>query len=169
MKVSILVPAYEPVADMVTAVSLRRFSQVDELAQAMQGALSIEVPIFEGRLTEAPASGYVLAFRVPSTVDPQLAQRIIAFDEGRSNIMKRAERHGFVAAVEKQRYFQWCTHPGTDRGYGLVGKRGVAARMQARILSGPYTSARYCAIASDTARDLPGLVAEYLRAYEAMQ
>ncbi len=169
MKVSILVPAFEPIADLPTVVSARQFSEVDELAQAMQGALSIEVPIVEGSLREAPASGYVFAFDVPSTVDPQLAQRIIAFEEDRSDIMKRAERHGFVAAVEKYRYFQWRTHPDADRGYGLVGKRDVAARMQARIISGPYTSARYCMIASDTARDLPGLIAEYLKAYEAME
>lgn len=169
MKVSILVPSYEPVPHLPTVVSARQFSQVDELARAMQGALSIEVPIFEGGLRDAPESGYVFAFDVPSAVDPQLAQRIIAFEEDRSDVMKRAERHGFVAAVEKHRYFQWRTHPNADRGYGLVGKREVAARMQARIISGPYTSARYCMIASDTARDLPGLLAEYLKAYEAMQ
>jgi hypothetical protein len=44
-----------------------------------------------------------------------------------------------------------------------VGKRDVAARMQARIVSGPYTSEHYGLIASDTARGLPGLLAEYLR------
>jgi hypothetical protein len=36
----------------------------------MQAALSIEVPIFEGGLREAPEGGYVFAFDVPSAVDP---------------------------------------------------------------------------------------------------
>jgi hypothetical protein len=167
MKVSILVPAYEPVAHLATTVSARQMFQVDELAQAIQCALSIEIPIFQGTLADAPASGYLLAFQVPSTIDPQLAHRIVAFDEDRSSLMRRVEQHGFVAAVEKQRYFEWRTRRDAERGYGLVGKKDVAAGMPARIVSGPYTSARYGMIASDTARDLPGLIAEYLKAHEA--
>jgi hypothetical protein len=81
--------------------------------------------------------------------------------------MRRVEQHGFVATVEKQRYFEWRARREAERGYGLVGKKDVAARIPARIVSGPYTSARYGMIASDTARDLPSLIAEYLKAHEA--
>lgn len=49
-----------------------------------------------------------------------------------------------------------------------MGRKDVAARMSARIASGPYTSAHYGMIASDTARDLPGLIAKYLKSYDAI-
>lgn len=167
MKVTILVPPYEPAGDAATTDSARQLSRADELAEAIRRALSIDVPVVDGPLAAAPATGYLLAFRVPSTVSPELARRIIAFDEDRSSVMKRLELHGFAGAVEKQRYFEWCTHRDGERGYGLVGRRDVAARMSARVASGPYTSARYGMIASDTAHDLPGLIAEYLKAYDA--
>jgi hypothetical protein len=165
VKVAILVPPY-PHAD-ATASSARQIARADELAGAIRRALSIDVPVVDGTLADAPATGYLLAFRVPSTVDPELARRVIAFDEDRSSIMKRVELLGFAGAVEKQRYFEWCTRPDGDRGYGLVGRKDVVERMPARIAEGPYTSTRYGILASDTARDLPGLIAEYLVAYDA--
>jgi hypothetical protein len=167
MKITIVVPVYEPAAHLATAVSARQQFQVDVLAEAFRGALTTEVTIVEGGLGDAPATGYLLAFQVPSTVDPQLARRIVAFNEDRSSIMKRVELLGLVGAVEKQRYFEWCTRRHDERGYGLVGRTDVAARMSARIATGPYTSAHYGMIASDTALDLPGLVATYLTAYDA--
>lgn len=165
MKVTILVPPYEPAA--AEGAPARQLARADALAEAMRGALAIDVPIVDGPLATAPVTGYLLAFRVPSTVDPEIARRIIAFDEDRASIMKRVEQLGFAAAVEKQRYFEWTTRPDDDRGYGLVGRKDVAARMPARIATGPYTSPRYGLLASDTARDLPALIAEYLRAYDA--
>ena len=112
--------------------------------------------------------GYLLAFAVPPTVGPALARRIVAFNEDRSGIVQRIEQAGFAAAVEKHRYFQWYSQPDRDRGDGLIGRRDVAARMPARIASGPFTGAHYGAIASETARDLPGLIAAYLEAYHAV-
>lgn len=167
MKLAIVVPPYEPGGDVSTSASARQLARADELAEAMRSALAIDVPVVEGPLASAPADGYLLAFRVPSTVDPEVARRIIAFDEDRSSVMKRIEQHGFAGAVEKQRYFEWCTRRDAERGYGLVGRKDVVARIPAQIATGPYTSARYGIIASDTARDLPGLIAEYLRAYDA--
>lgn len=169
MKISIIIPRCKPAANLATAVAARRLFQVDELAKAIRDTLSMGAlpPIVEGTIIEAPASGYLLAFQVPSTVDSQFAHRIIALDEDRSNVMRRLESHEFAAAVEKQRYFEWRTHRDLERGYGLIGKKDIAARMSARIVSGPYTSARYGMIASDTARDLPGLIIEYLKVYEA--
>jgi hypothetical protein len=157
VKVAIVLSPLEPARELVSA---------DELAEAMRVALSIDVPVVAAPLTSAPADGYLLAFHVPSTIDPELARRVIAFDEDRSSIMKRLEQYGFAGAVEKHRYFQWRTQRDDERGYGLVGRKDVAARMPARIAGGPYTSASYGIIASDTARDLPGLIAEYLRAYD---
>jgi hypothetical protein len=167
VKVTLLVPPFETAGAAVATDSARQLAHADALAEAIRGALSIDVPIVDGPLAAAPATGYLLAFRVPATVDPELARRIIAFDEDRATVMKRVEQHGFAGAVEKQRYFEWTTHPDDDRGYGLVGRKDVAARMPARITTGPYTSPRYGLLASDTARDLPGLIAEYLRAYDA--
>jgi hypothetical protein len=166
VKVTLLVPPYQPAGDAATDPA-RQLARADELAEALRATLSIDVPVVDGPLAAAPASGYLLVFRVPSTVDPAVARRIIAFDEDRSSVMKRLELHGFAGAVEKQRYFEWCTRRDDERGYGLVGRKDVVARMSARIASGPYTSAHYGMIASDTARDLPGLIAEYLEAYGA--
>jgi hypothetical protein len=167
VKVAIVVPALETVGHTWPQTSARETARADELAEAMRGALAIDVPVIEGPLSSAPAEGYLLAFRVPSTIDPALARRIIAFDEGRSYIMQRLEQHGFAGAVEMHRYFQWCTQRDRERGYGLVGKKDVAARMSARLPGLPFTSPHYGVIESSTARDLPGLIAEYLKAYDA--
>src|SRR5262245_21107368 len=134
----------------------------------MRHALAIEVPVVEVPLAGAPADGYLLVFhRAPWAVTPELARRIIAFDEDRASVMEDVEQYGFAGAVEKHRYFQWRAQRDKERGYGLVGRKDVAARMPARLAGGPYTSANYAILASDTARDLPGLIAEYLRAYDA--
>ena len=167
MKVAIVVPPYELVGNASTTTSARENDAADELAEAMRRALAIDVPVIEGPLSGAPAEGYLLAFRVPWVIDPALARRIIAFDEDRSSIMKRVEQHGFAGAVEMHRYFQWRTQRDRERGYGLIGKKEIAARMSALRSSGPYTSAHYDIVASDTARNLPELIAEYLKAYDA--
>jgi hypothetical protein len=167
MKISILIPVHDAAAARPNLASARELCHADQLAEAMRGALGIEVPILEGSLADAPATGYLLAFTVPSTVDPALARRIVAFDEDRSGIVQRIEHAGFAAAVEKHRYFQWYSQPDRDRGSGLIGRKDVAARMPARIANGPFTGAHYGAIASETARDLPGLIAAYLAAYDA--
>jgi hypothetical protein len=167
VKVAIVVPALETAGHTWPQTPARETARADELAEAMRSALEIDVPVIEGPLSSAPADAYLLAFQVPSTIDPALARRIIAFDEGRSYIMQRLEEHGFAGAVEMHRYFQWCTQRDSERGYGLVGKKDVVARMSARVPEGPYTSANYGVIASDTARNLPELIAEYLKAYDA--
>jgi hypothetical protein len=163
VKVTIVVPSS---AD--APVAAHEMESAGELAEAMRNALAIDVPVVEVPLASVPMDGYLFVFhRVPWVVDPEVARRIIAFDEDRSSIMKNVEQHGFAGAVEKYRYFQWSAQREKERGYGLVGRKDVVARMPARIASGPYTSASYGIIASDTARDLPGLIAEYLKAYDA--
>jgi hypothetical protein len=166
VKVAIVVPPYASAS--AASTSAREQGSVDELAEAMRSALAIDVPVLETPLAGLPADGYLIVFHtVPWTVDAEVARRIIAIDEGRSSIMKNLEQHGFAGAVETHRYFLWRTQRDQERGDGLVGKKHVAARMSARVLSGPYTSANYGMLASDTARDLPGLIAEYLKAYDA--
>jgi len=168
VKVAIVIPPVETAGSAWPQASARETTRADELAEAMRVALAIDVPVLEAPLASAPADGYLLVFHtVPWVVDPALARRIIAFDEGRAYIMKDVEQYGFAGAVEMHRYFQWCTQRDTERGDGLVVKKDVAARMSARLLSGPYTSASYGMIASDTARNLPELIAEYLKAYDA--
>jgi hypothetical protein len=122
MKITILVPVYEAVAGPATAVSAREQFRIDALAEVLRGTLAGELTVIEGGFDDAPATGYLLGLQVSSTVDPQFARRIIAFNEDRSTIMKRLELHGFAAAIEKQRYFEWCTRPEAERGYGLVGR-----------------------------------------------
>ncbi len=160
MKVTILVPVNARPA----AVAEQPW-HVDELAKAVGDALAIEVPIVEGMLADAPATGYVIVFELRADAPVQQGPRIVAFDADRSSIMKRVESHNLAAAVEKQRYFQWRTRREQERGYGLVGRKDVVARMPAEITTGPYTSARYGLISSDAARDLPTLLASYLTTY----
>ena len=168
MKVAIIIPPRETVGHPWPQTSAREAGRADELAEAMRGALAIDVPVIETPLTSPLPDGYLLVFHtVPWTIGPELARRIIAIDEDRSSIMKNVEQHGFAGAIEKYRYFMWSAQRDKERGDGLVGKKTIAARMSARVLGGPYTSANYGMLASDTARDLPGLIAEYLRAYDA--
>jgi hypothetical protein len=167
VKVAIVIPPHETAGNASTT-SVREAVSADELAEAMRAALAIDVPVIETPLTSPLPDGYLLVFHtVPWTIGPELARRIISIDEDRSSIMKNLEQHGFAGAIEKYRYFQWCTKRDDERGYGLVGRKDVATRMPAQIAGGPYTSASYGIIASDTARDLPGLIAEYLKAYDA--
>jgi hypothetical protein len=177
VKVAIVVPPYNVVGNASTTTSARENAGADELAEAMRVALGIDVPVVEAPLTSAPTEGYLLVFHtVPWVVEPELARRIIAFDEGRAYIMKDVEQYGFAGAVEMHRYFQWRTQRDRERGYGLIGRKDVAARMSEsppssldfpRPALGPYTSAHYDIIASDTARNLPELIVEYLKAYDA--
>lgn len=169
MKVAVVVPPYEAIASPWPTTPAREMTRADELAEAMANALAIDVPVLEVPLASAPADAYLLAFHFgPWVVTPEVARRVIALDEGRAYVMKHVEQFGFAGAVEKHRYFQWRTQRDTERGYGLIGRKEVVARMSAHLPGLPYTSANYGVIESDTARDLPGLIAEYLRAYDAM-
>ena len=168
MKVAIVVPPYAVVGNASTTTSARENAGADELAEAMGVALGIDVPVVEAPLTSAPTEGYLLVFhRGPWVVEPELARRIIAFDEGRAYIMEDVEQYGFAGAVEMHRYFQWRTQRDRERGYGLVGKKAVATRMSARLPGLPFTSPNYGVMESATARNLPELIAEYLKAYDA--
>jgi hypothetical protein len=167
VKVFIVVPPYESAGPAATSGPAHETEGAGELAEAMRGALAIDVPVLVAPLTSAPTDGYLLAFRVPRSIDPSVARRIIAFDEDRSSVMKNVEQYGFAGAVEKHRYFQWRHQRDRERGYGLIGKKDVAARMSAHLAGPPFTSPDYGIISSDTARDLPGLIAEYLKAYDA--
>lgn len=166
MKVAIIVPAFEPVPGLPTATAPRKFHAADSLAKSLGEALGIDVPVVEGSLKDVSMSGYLLVFELPRDFDRQLGPRIVAFFEDRSTIMKSVEERNLAGAVEKHRYFLWRTRRGDERGYGLVGRKDVAQQMGARLLSGPYTSTRYAALAHEGAGDLIELLASYLRAYE---
>lgn len=165
MKITAIVPAFQSVPGLVTARSVRESSDVDAFARAIGDELGIEVTIVEGSVDDVPATGYLLTFDLVLATDAQRARRIILVEADRSNIMKQVETYQLAAAIEKQRYFLWRTDRAAERGDGLVGRRDVAARMGARVATGPYTSAHYGLLASDSAADLPGLLAAYLSAY----
>jgi hypothetical protein len=165
MQTAIIIPADHPDSDLPTATTSRLRYHVDELAQALGATLGIDVPVVEGTLADAPAGGYLLVFGDDADADARLSPRIVAFDADRSTIMTTVERHSLAGAIEKHRYFQWYTRRGDDRGAGVIGRKDIAAAMQARTLGGPYTSEHYAMIASDTATDLVTLLAEYLTAY----
>jgi hypothetical protein len=166
VKVTAIVPAFRPVATLKTATAPRAMHGVDMLARAVGHALCIEVPIVEGTLADAPPDGYLLVFELRYDDDPRLGPRIVAFNQDRSTIMKNVETFNLAAAVEKQIYFQWRMDPQKHRGYGLIGRKDIAERIQADVATtGPYQSARYAALESDTADDLVELLVAYLRAY----
>lgn len=165
VKVSIVIPAVDPTPVLKNAVPPREFHRVEELSTALGEALGVAVPIVEGRLADAPKAGYLIMFGVPRDIDPTLGSRIVAFDEDRSSIMKNVEALNLAAAVEKQRYVAWRMGRTDERRIGVVGRKDVAEHMGARVLSGPYTSARYAGLADDAPGDLIALLADYLRAY----
>jgi hypothetical protein len=161
VKVTAVVPKCEPTPEFPTVVSLREFHHVDRLARAVGVAMATEIAVVEGTIDDAPA-GYVLAFELPTYVDVPNGMRVIAIASGRSYIMKQVEAQRLAGAVELHRYFQWTAHPERERGEGLVGRKDLAERLHARLVSGPYTSANYSWLASDTVKDLPSLIAAYL-------
>jgi hypothetical protein len=148
MKVTAVVPKSDPTP---TSVSLREFDAVDRFARAVGDAIRTEVAVIEGTIDDAP-DGYVLAFRLPSYVDVTDGSRIIAIGIDRSAIMEQVEAQRLAGAVEFHRYFEWEARPGQERGQGLVGRKDLAERLNAR------------ALASDAVSDLPSLIAAYLTA-----
>ena len=165
MKFTIVISADTAYPDLPTAVSPRTFNAVDELAAAASGVLGTGVPVIEGTLGDAPTTGYLLVFDLPRGIDSRLGSRIVAINEDRSSIMKTVERYNLAAAIEKHRYFEWRANRDSDRAYGLVGRKDVAAQMAARIVTGPYTSRRYGMIESKDSGDLVYLLVMYLAAY----
>src|SRR5262245_43766357 len=101
VKVAIIIPPVETAGRAWPRASARHTTRADDSAEALGGALAIAVPVLEAPLTSAPADAYLLVFHtVPWTVDPEVARRIIALDEGRAYIMKNVEQYGFAGAVE---------------------------------------------------------------------
>ena len=76
---------------------------------------------------------------------------------------------GLAAAIEKHRYFQWKTQRSREHGLGLIGLREVAARSGARVVEGPYSTAKYGCLSSPLIPDLPALLASYLKVLETLQ
>lgn len=168
MKLSVIVPPNQSNPAVPTAVAPRAFHEADAFAEALRTALDVDVPVYEAALSAAPAVGYVLAFGVRSPIAPQLAPRLVAIDVGRASIMELLET-GLAGAVERQQYANWCAHRTKlgERALGLVGRKDIAARMGARIMTTPYTSTRYGALVLDQPGNLMTLLADYLRAYAA--
>src|SRR5688500_15544073 len=107
MKATIVVPRFEPRADLPTAVSRRELLGLDALAHRLGEALGIDVPLVEGELAAAPSSGFLVVPDVARDIDPALGPRIVAVDEGRSSIMTTVERFNLAAAIETYQYSMW--------------------------------------------------------------
>ncbi|HVZ23892.1 MAG TPA: hypothetical protein VG871_22620 [Vicinamibacterales bacterium] len=164
MIVTIVVPERVRDADSPTAVSPRAFHRVDQFAEEVSKALSLEVPVFEGPLGNAPTSGFLLAFDLRSDDDLSQGPRLVSVADDRSTVIQRLERHHLVAGIEKTQYWQYMSKH--DAGFGVIGRRDVAQRMGAKIMTtGPYASVHYAAIASEPPHPLPELLASYLCAY----
>lgn len=109
MKVTVIVPPFEPVPGLATATAPREFHAADLLAKSLAKALGIDVPVVEGSLPDTSISGYLLVSELPRNFDRRIGPRIVAFYEDRSTIMKTVEDLNLAGAVEKHRYFLWRT------------------------------------------------------------
>lgn len=166
MKITAVVPAFQHNPNFPSMVGSRRGDAVDEFIAALEKATGTDIAIVEGSLDVAPSDGFVLLFESTGLdVHPEVARRAILINADRSHVLRHLEDHHLVAAVEKHRYFQWRTHREDERGTGVFGRKDVAAFFDSRATPGPFTTAHYVLLSSDTCPDLPSLLGVYLRAH----
>lgn len=143
----------------------RAFDLVDEFVSALASELGISIDVIEGTLRDAPGDGLVVVFGSAGMADyPEVSSRAILINADRSRIPGCLEERGLVAAIEKHRYFQWKRNRKDERGFGLFGRKDVAARLGAEV-GKVFSTERYGAISCDRYSSLPALLAAYLRAY----
>jgi hypothetical protein len=159
MKVSVLVPT----------ASQRDMVEADDFATAVAGVVGAPVPVIEGSLADAPSDGYVLAFGVPAAAfaeHRELCRRVVLVNASGATVLDSLERFGLVAAIEQRRYYNWLRSRARESGYGLIGRRELAAALDGKG-NGSYASEHYDSLESTRYPDLIALLRGYLSAYAA--
>lgn len=162
MKATIIVA---PHASKDVGSSTRVFDHVDQFATALGLALGSEVTVVEGTLDDAPPEGLLVTFGdLDLTTHPALGPRMVMVNADRSNMRRLSEDLGLAAAIEKHLYFMWRTAPHEDRGYGVYGRKEIAAAIGAEVLT-MFPSEHYGMLSSEQHSTLIGLLVAYLDAY----
>lgn len=134
----------------------------------------VDIPLLEGRLADlAPPDGFILlnssdpgtALRAcPPEQRAELAPRLVPLDVSQSRIYQRIlDGLGVAAAVDSFAHGGWTNS--TPGEHGLYGLRAVAAAIGATCTADG--SEGYCYLSGPPARELPQLIADYLRALHA--
>lgn len=142
---------------------------VDEFARALGMELGISLPVIEGQIADAPADAYVVAYGPPVAELPLPASSIIYVNANRTSVRRNLEQYSLAAAIESNRYFEWQHRRGEERGAGVFGRKDVASAIGAELEVGPFTTDRYGLLKDLRVRDLPSLLASYLRGLESIR
>jgi hypothetical protein len=149
-------------------VSERTLYEVDEFSTRLGRAAGTTVPIVEGSWEKAPDDGFILLFNSWKLAEhPALRPRSVVVNLSREQVPRNLEDYQLAAGVESYTYFRWLGEPDGDHGAALFGRRDVAALISANFLGAPHNmTENYAILASPLYKDLPGLLAGYLGAYE---
>jgi hypothetical protein len=146
----------------------REAFSVEEFASRLGKAAGIAVSILEGGWERAPGDGFIVVFdSLDAAEHPELAPRTIVVNVSRSVVPEYLERLKLAGGIEAHRYLLWQETPDADRGEGVFGRRDVASFISAEFaMISVYLTENYALLASSLYKDLPGLLAGYLQAYE---
>lgn len=169
MKITALVAPFLSDPNFPSAVGPRKFYAVDEFAEALGQAAQTHIIVTEGAVCDAPADTYLVLFEPPPDgLVQSIGPRVILINADRSSVPGCLERDHLAGAVEKNRYFSWITNRSDDRGNGLFARKGVSSRIGATLTT-PFRTEHYGLIANSPYKDLPSLIAAYLKEYDTLR
>jgi len=168
VKLTAILTPPEPTARDGNALRAARREEAAEIVAALERELGTAITMVECTLDQAPSHGLIVVFDEAIRDYASLGPRTILINAKRSSVPELLEQLQLCAAIEAQSYFQWRSRKGVERGYGLLGRRDIAARIDARFGKAagyPPETENYGMLASDRCRDLPSLLATYLKVY----
>jgi hypothetical protein len=167
MRVTVLLAPFDE-SSLEDYIGEREGFSIDDFALRLGKAPGLAVSIVEGGWERAPGDGFIVVFDSLNVVEhPELAPRTIVVNMSRSAVPEYLERLKLAGGIEAHRYMLWQETPDADRGDGVFGRREIAPLISAEFLMAPvYLTENYALLASPLYKDLPGLLAGYLQAYE---
>ena len=166
----------EPPRDGVITGQERPDPWLERFAAELGRHAGAEVPIVAGLLSQAPATGMVIArlsldltgalAECSPALRRSLAPRVVPLDVYRGEVFDLLATHRLAAAIETLSYHDWMRQsPELRMASGPHGLCSIASTIGGRC-SEAFRRGQYCLLESDDHYGLPHLLADYLRAYD---
>lgn len=182
MRQPMTIIAPPPQAGVVEGVSYsnnpREFNSLDRFAAELSRVACFEVPLIEGSLGQAPASGFLMIFsssELELNDVAALGPRMVLMDAARQSLWSTrpdrmvTDRLKLAAAVEYGRYFDWKQEGPNDGGGGIYGLAAVAQRAGMSVAEHRSPASAYGLLSCHGhCHGLAELLVHYLTVYEEM-
>lgn len=181
MRQPMTIIAPPPQAGVVEGVSYsnnpREFNSLDRFAAELSRVTRFNVPIIEGSLGQAPASGFLMVFGSSELDDfAALGPRMVLMDAARQSLWSTrpdrmvTDRLKLAAAVDYGRYFAWKQEGPNEGGGGIYGLEAVAQRAGMSVAEHRSPASDYGLLSCHGhCHGLAELLVHYLTAYEEME